>query len=1000
MALTLVLGPANSAKAGEVLGAYAAAARRGALLVVPTAVDARHYARELADDGAVLGSVVTFSGLAAEIGRRAGYAGRRISELQRRGILERVLAGSRLDVLRSAASAAGFAVAAGELIAELQRSLIAPERFSAGLRAWSAQDVRRAPYAREVGRIYSDYVRELDRLGRVDRELYVWRALDALRAAPGRWGHDAVLFYGFDDLTALERDAVETLSRVAGEGGTQVTVSLTYEPGREALAARAETVQELRPLAERVLELPAADEHYAPASRVALHWLERRLFAVGSDDDGDVAATAAAGDERIDPGDAVMLLEAGGERAEAELVAQQVLELLRSGVPADEIVVVYRSRARAAPLMSGVFAQYGIPLTAGYAPPLGHTPLGRGLIGAARCAWLDERRASAADLLAYLRTPGLLKTPEIADGLDADVRRGALRTAAQAREVLGWELAELDELAAAPHPARQLCRLARQLFAAPYRGLAPALSPAQELDARALRALVTTVDELAELGLTPSGEELIELLAAVAVAPAQAGGEAAGAVLLAEPLEVRARRFRVVFVCGLQEGEFPLPSRPEPFLSDERRWELAAASGLRLRPREDSLAAERYLFYAAVSRASERVVLAYRSSDEEGNLALPSPFIADVAELMTPDWPARRRRRLLADVVWDPASAPTERERERSRAAAGAAVAGEEPDPERRLGPGALAKVRHSQILSAGALEAFANCPVKWLIERELQPDTLTPQSEPIARGNFMHDMLERLLRELGGPVTQASLPAARAILERLLAESDPSQPSDADRASLSPGSPEVVRAGVLRAIEADLRRYLQHEADADGGWRPDGLELRFGFEGESEGEGGVATNSLPPLTLGDGPDRVLVRGMIDRVDVDGRGHAVVRDYKSGARRQGWAAANWATDRQLQVALYMLVVRELVGLDSVAGFYQPLRGDDLRARGVFVKGVDAGTGVVGTDAREPEELEALLTDAADRAVVLAAALRAGALSPCPQTCSRDGCAYPAICRSQ
>ena len=44
MPLTLVLGPANSAKAGEVLGAYAAAAHRGALLVVPTAARRPHYA--------------------------------------------------------------------------------------------------------------------------------------------------------------------------------------------------------------------------------------------------------------------------------------------------------------------------------------------------------------------------------------------------------------------------------------------------------------------------------------------------------------------------------------------------------------------------------------------------------------------------------------------------------------------------------------------------------------------------------------------------------------------------------------------------------------------------------------------------------------------------------------------------------------------------------------------------------------------------------------------
>jgi len=967
--LTLVLGPANSAKAGEVLGAYGAAARRGALLVVPTAVDARHYARELAGDGVVLGTVVTFSGLAAEIGRRAQYAGRRISPLQRERILERVVAGSGLEVLRASAGAAGFAAAAGELIAELQRGLVAPEQLSAGLRKWSAQDVRRAPYAREVGRIYSDYVRELSRLGRVDRELYAWRALDALRGAPYRWGPEPVFFYGFDDLTALQRDAVETLARVVG---VDVTVSLTYEPAREALIARAETVEELRPLAQEVIELPAQDAHYAPGSRAVLHHLERSLFS-------------REPVERVDPGDAVVLLEAGGERAEAELVAQQIHELRRAGVPGAEIVVVHRARARAAPLLGHVFAQYGIALDSGYAPPLGHTPLGRGLIGAARCALLAPHDARAADLLAFLRTPGLLQTPEIADGLDADVRRLGLRTAAQARERLGWELAELDELAAAPDPSRALCRLARRLFAAPHRGRAAALSAAEELDARALRALVRGVDELAELSLTPAGAELVELLEGLAVAPARAHD--AHAVLLAEPLEVRARRFRVVFVCGLQEGEFPRPARPEPFLSDERRWELAAAGGPRLAPREDALAAERYLFYAAVSRATERVYLAYRSSDEEGNLALPSPFVADVAELLCPDWPDRRRRRLLADVVWEPDRAPTPRERARALSGVGTAAAGEQASRRHTLGARALGQVRHSQILSAGALEAFADCPVRWLIERELQPQPLTPAPEPLTRGSVMHDLLERLLRELDGPVTPATLHTAHAILDRLVAELAANGAS-----ALSPGSPEIVRAGAVRAIEADLRRYLEYEARTAGPWRPLGLELRFGFEDE---EGG-----LPPLQLGEGPDRVLVRGVVDRVDVDGAGHAVVRDYKSGAQRQAWSAARWAEDRQLQVALYMLVVRELTDAAPVAGFYQPLRGEDLRARGVFVDGAPLADGVVRTDARSAEELDAMLAGAAERAVTLAAELRSGRLEPCPQNCSRDGCKYPAICRSQ
>ncbi len=972
MPLTLVLGPANSAKAGEVLGAYAAAARRGALLVVPTTLDARHYRRELAQAGAVLGSVLTFSGLAREIAARAGYAGRRLSDLQRERVLARALAGAQLESLRASADGAGFVTAAGELISELQRGLTTPQRFAAALRTWAAADERRAVYARDVARVYGDYARELQRLGYVDRELYAWRALDALRAEPGRWGADAVFFYGFDDLTALERDAVETLSRVVG---AEVMVSLTYEPGREALVARAEAVEELRPIAQRVLELPALDEHYAPASRAALHHVERSLF---EPDPG-----------RVDPGPAVSLLESGGERAEAELVAASILELRRAGVPGEEIVVVFRSLGRLMPLLERVFAQYGIPVASRRELPFGHTPLGRSVIAAARCALLPPPAATAQDLLDYLRAPGQLDHPEIADRLEAEVMRDGVATCAQARERLGWSLAELDAVGAASDPWSELCRLARRLFAAPHRGEAAELAPEEALDAHALAALVEAHREVAELGLAPAGAELVELLERLSVRTPI--GEGPGEVLLAEPLEIRARRFRAVFVCGLQEGAFPLPARSEPFLSDERRRELAAGSGLRLALHEDALARERYLFYAAISRATECIILSYRSSDEEGNLALPSPFIADVSEVLVADWPRRRRRRLLGDVVWPSADAPTARELARSLAAETAPAAGEEPAPERWLGDLALSQIRHTRILSAGALETYGDCPMRWFVERELQPEALEPQPEPITRGNLMHDVLERLLRRLDGPITDTSLDRARLILDQLLHELAP-----AAGARLAPGRPEVVRTAALRAIEADLERYLAHEARSGGEWRPLEVELRFGF---SEPDG-TDPPGLPALELGTGPEPVLVRGMIDRVDVNPEGQAIVRDYKSGAARPEHQGARWGVDRRLQVAIYMLVVRELLHREPVAGFYQSLRGEDLRARGLYVKGTAVGTNVFANDAREPAELTAELEDAAERAVALASALRGGGLTPCPQTCSRDGCAYPGICRSQ
>ncbi|MEO8966518.1 MAG: PD-(D/E)XK nuclease family protein [Solirubrobacteraceae bacterium] len=956
MPLTLVIGPANSAKAGEVLGAYAAQAPRGAVLVVPTASDVRHYEQELAGTGLVFATVLTFTGLMGEIGRRTGWHARALSGHQRDAILRRALAVQTSPGLRRAT---------GDLIAELTRNMITAPRFAAALRTWTADAPSRRADTEALSGVVLRYARELQRSGWVDRERYAWGALDALRATPDRWGRDAVFFYGFDDLTPLERDGVETLDRIAGAA---VTVSLTYEAGHPALTARAQAVQELRPLAQEVVELPAGDEHYAPAARSALHALERGLF--------DPDAPSA------DPGDAVVLLEAGGARAEAELIAARVLALVEAGVAPDQIAVVRRSLSLSAGLLQRVLAEYGVPAAWGGETAFGHTPIGHAIRGAARCAWLPAGRASAADLLAYLRAPGRMAEPEPVDRVELALAQHGERSAQAARRRLGAPLPELDALATAPDPSAALLTLARDLMAAPHRGRAPALDAAESLDARALVALADLLADLAALQASRSGPELLERLDELTVpgVPARTG-----AVTLAEPMEIRARRFRVVFVGGLQEGAFPLPARGEPFLSERDRRELAASTGLRLPLSGDALDHERYLLYAAVSRATEQVVLSYCSSDEEGNLALPSPFVADLRELLGEAWFARRDRRLLADVVWPAAGAPTERERRRAEAAALAPAAGEPPDAQRRLGAGALARLRHTEIVSAGALEAYGDCPVKWLVERELDPTALEPEPEPITRGNLIHAVLEALLEELDGPLDAASLADAETALDRHLRDF-----AAGPGAGLGAGQPEVVRAGLLRGIRADLLRYLRHEAARGAGWRRHGLELRFGFD--PDGDGG----SLPALALGG----VRVRGMIDRVDVDGAGHALITDYKSGAARSEQPAARWSADRRLQVALYLLVVRELTALDPVAGFYQPLRGEDLRARGMYVDGTELGTAAHPRDHRSAQEFTDELDDAAQRATALAGALRAGLITPCPQNCSRDGCAHPGICRSQ
>ena len=156
MPLTLVLGPANSAKAGEVLGRVRAprrrAARSSSCRPRPTPRTTR---ASWPRSGAVLGSVLTFSGLAREIAVRAGYAGRRLTPLQRERVLERALAGVRFEALRRGGRHRGIPDRrrrADRRARALAGHPAAVRRRDAG--PGPQQDPRRAGYARDVAAIY------------------------------------------------------------------------------------------------------------------------------------------------------------------------------------------------------------------------------------------------------------------------------------------------------------------------------------------------------------------------------------------------------------------------------------------------------------------------------------------------------------------------------------------------------------------------------------------------------------------------------------------------------------------------------------------------------------------------------------------------------------------------------------------------------------------------------------------------------------------------------
>lgn len=929
MPLSLIVGPPNSGRAGEIRDRVLAAAGRNPVLVVPTRDDAERFEWELCASGRpVLGaSVTTFAPLAGALARAA--------------------------------------------------SAPVPPPPSA-----------------------------LERYGvvRDDAEPLTEAATAALRAAPGAWRGRPVFLYGFDDLTPAQLELVAALAAVC-----EVTVAVNYAD-RRALAARAALLDVLQGElgGEVAVELPF-DESYT--ERRTLRHLDRNLFEPDA--------------EPVPPDGGVVLMECAGARGEAEAVGLEIARLLADGVEPGEIVVVARRPGSAGPEIASVMAELGIPVALEAPVPLAGTCVGTSLIALARAAG-DARDVGA--LLTHLRTDPALP-PSSVDWVERRVRRGEARTVEAATE--RWEIPprHLARIAAADGPAERLRALAtsaRELAEGAHRRRAPLVDarggprgagdgpPFLAVELRAGVAAAELLTELAEAGEreAPGLDDAIEVLKAARI-PAWRG-PATGRVRIVSPYRVRAARVRHLFCVSLQDGEFPSPAPGDPLLSGEDRGELGAAG----RGRREQDTEERYLFHACVSRPTERLYLSWQGCDEDGRALARSPFVDEVLDLIGPD--AERaeaelaRTRGLERVVPAPSEAPTVRTLARALAVRGAgadhaaalerlrvpepeagavlALLSALPDPDELPGPlrspRVLEELAARRTLSAGALERWIECPYRWFVDHELTPQRLEPESDPLWLGSAVHDALERLYRD---PPGSDSIPRPGDVGRWKRRFGELLDEAGEERAG-APATP--ARRAALERARVQVEAFLEAEAalETELRPRPDLVERGFGFPGD-DGE------PTPSLRLGE----IALRGRIDRIDVapDGR-TAVVRDYKTGKKVSG--AAKFADDGALQVPLYMLVAREVLGLDPIAGLYLPLgaaRPNERRPRGIAVRDDErlAGLDLVRGDPCERDELDEALAHAAERAREAAAEMRRGEIGrrPLGGACP-EHCTYQAICR--
>ena len=268
------------------------------------------------------------------------------------------------------------------------------------------------------------------------------------------------------------------------------------------------------------------------------------------------------------------------------------------------------------------------------------------------------------------------------------------------------------------------------------------LDGAEKEDARAFEAAVSALDQLAELrraGLA-KGLDARRLHDTLAELPVRLGERSQpDRVLVATPEQIRARRFEAVFVCGLQEGEFPRGASPRAVPAGrgpagDREGQRARAARARGRARARALPLLR-LRLARRARALPQLALQRRGGQPAARLVLPrgrqGPVHRDRA---APALPVRRGlgRHRTRPPRWS-GSARSRRSAPRSELAG----------PDGLTAAELLERLGGQDAFSASALETFADCPVKWLVDRLLRPEALEPDPEQMVRGQYAHDVLE-----------------------------------------------------------------------------------------------------------------------------------------------------------------------------------------------------------------------------------------------------------------
>ncbi|MBQ6395031.1 MAG: PD-(D/E)XK nuclease family protein [Atopobiaceae bacterium] len=384
----------------------------------------------------------------------------------------------------------------------------------------------------------------------------------------------------------------------------------------------------------------------------------------------------------------------------------------------------------------------------------------------------------------------------------------------------------------------------------------------------------------------------------------------------------------------------------------------------------DALAKARSAFAARIAVPRERLVLEYLAHQENGGDSFPAAMLSELMscypyESVERPW-GREGISVMLPTGHSPEtdlhanlsiSIPIEGASPSARSSEGTvpstrnegwrSLVGLKGDASRRIavidtdGEVDGADVVSGLRISASQIENYMDCPYKWFASSRLMLSDVEADMGPATRGTFAHAVLERCMRRMHeqGLSLESHLDQAHAVLDDCFAELVVEQFSHepGNRSVRTPYvSHDLVQDHAYFELHRNLHNYLEVESGRLQGFVPSFFEYRFGHLDADEPEVEFCG--------------ARIAGVIDRIDIDPLGRAMIVDYKSTNDlgrytlfRSSDPEAFVLPDR-VQALVYAWIARKLAregklpGVEAVVGAVYRSFGSSADSSGAFAVG--------------------------------------------------------------